>query len=279
MKKISVVINGLQFSKTTLEYAIQIARNGDALLTGIFIEDFTYHSHQLYELMESPVVTKEKVNQLMKKDKKLRQEAAEAFEQACINANIRYTSHHDEGIAIQELLKETIYTDLLIIGASETFSNYSEEKPSLIIKELLADSQCPIMIIPSHYKKIEKVFLLYDGKPSSVFAIKMFNYTMPWMREISAQVITVLESEAGLEAPDNKQIKEFIKCHYPDAEYTLLYGKPETDIVSYFKEINQEGLIVLGAYRRSTISMWFKRSMADILLREISLPLFIAHNK
>jgi hypothetical protein len=38
-------------------------------------------------------------------------------------------------------------------------------------------------------------------------------------------------------------------------------------------------LVVLGAYRRSQISRWFKTSMADILMKELETPLFIAHNK
>jgi hypothetical protein len=37
--------------------------------------------------------------------------------------------------------------------------------------------------------------------------------------------------------------------------------------------------VVLGAYQRSEVSRWFKTSMADILMRELNVPMFIAHNK
>jgi hypothetical protein len=79
--------------------------------------------------------------------------------------------------------------------------------------------------------------------------------------------------------PDNKLIKEFVDCHYPDATFTLLYGNPEAEILSHLKRTSQNVLVVLGANRRAAVSRWFKTSMADVLIKELDLPLFIAHNK
>jgi nucleotide-binding universal stress UspA family protein len=45
------------------------------------------------------------------------------------------------------------------------------------------------------------------------------------------------------------------------------------------KTAHQNAVIVSGAYRRTTVSRWFRQSMADVLMREIKSPLFIAHNK
>jgi nucleotide-binding universal stress UspA family protein len=56
-------------------------------------------------------------------------------------------------------------------------------------------------------------------------------------------------------------------------------GNAEDEIVKYLEKSNQNSLVVLGAYRRSTVSRWFRESMADILMKEVKLPLFIAHNK
>jgi len=43
-------------------------------------------------------------------------------------------------------------------------------------------------------------------------------------------------------------------------------------------EAEMEELIVLGAYRRSKISRWFKHSLADVLMNTLDKPLFIAHH-
>jgi len=54
---------------------------------------------------------------------------------------------------------------------------------------------------------------------------------------------------------------------------------PEIEIVDYLKKEKNSTLVVLGAYRRSMVSRWFRESMADVLMRDLKLPLFIAHNK
>jgi nucleotide-binding universal stress UspA family protein len=72
-------------------------------------------------------------------------------------------------------------------------------------------------------------------------------------------------------------MKEFTKLYFPNAEYTVLHGNPEETILSFLEQQNEETLVVLGAYRKSRVSGWFKPSMADILMSELRLPLFIAH--
>jgi len=74
-------------------------------------------------------------------------------------------------------------------------------------------------------------------------------------------------------------MKEFMKRHLPKATYSVLKGHAEVEIVNYLKDQNNNSLVVLGAYQRSMVSRWFRTSMADTLMKEIKLPLFIAHNK
>jgi hypothetical protein len=277
MKKISAAFDGLKFSTSTLEYGIQLAAKSDAMLSGIFLDDFTYHSYKLFDLVGSEGVSKDKIKHLMKADKETRLKSAASFEQACLKAHIKYVVHHNRSIAVQELLRESIYSDLVLISSDETFTHFSEERPTQFIKDILADLQCPVIIIPKEYKEIEKVVLLYDGKPASVFAIKMFNYILPWMKDIETEVVSVVDPDDTSELPENELIKEFVQCHYPNATYTILYGKTDEQILSFLKSLHQNALIVLGAYARGAVSRWFKTSMADILQKEISRPLFIAH--
>jgi len=121
--------------------------------------------------------------------------------------------------------------------------------------------------------------LLYDGKPAAVHAIKMFNYMMPWLRNKATEVVSVIEETRDItELPDETLVREFIACHYPAANYTILNGDPEEELVTYLKNSSRNTLIVLGAYQRNGVSRWFKSSMADRLMKEVDKPLFIAHH-
>ena len=70
-----------------------------------------------------------------------------------------------------------------------------------------------------------------------------------------------------------------MKRHFPKAIYTIKKGDPEEEIVKHLQNYGVNQLLVLGAYRRGEVSRWFRSSMADILMKKLDTPLFIAHNK
>lgn len=272
------MFDGLKFADGTLAYAIKLAENNKALLSGVFLESFLYNSYTLTDLIGKHGLSQIKMKHLLEKDKETRSKSASRFEKACKKAHLSYTLHHDPSLAIPEVLKESIYSDLLLIGAGETFSHLPGQSATYFIRELLAGTQCPVLIVPREYQDIEKVVLLYDGKPAAVYAIKMFNYMMPWLRGKTTEVVSVSDSQDTAELPDQNLVKEFIACHYPAASYTLLNGDPEGEILTYLKNSMKNNLVVLGAYQRGGVSRWFRSSMADRLMKEIDVPLFIAHH-
>ncbi|MGV3657983.1 MAG: universal stress protein, partial [Chitinophagaceae bacterium] len=136
---------------------------------------------------------------------------------------------------------------------------------------------CPVMVTTTVYKPVEKLYFLYDGEPSSVYAIKMFDYLMHLYRHLPAEVVSIKRKKDSMHVPDNRLMKEFMKRHFPNAEYTVLKGEPEEVVINYLSDQRTNALVVLGAYQRSTVSRWFRASLADYLIKELRLPLFIAH--
>jgi len=278
MKKISAAFDGLKFSNATMAYAIEAAAKSKSVLSGVFLDDFLYHSYHLYDMVGSSGVSPIKTKRLNEEDQRVRDHSAEVFEQACREAQINYIIHRDRSFALQELLKETVYSDLLFVNTTETFSHFEDDEPTQFLSELLAGTQCPVVVVPKVYRPVEKIILLYDGKPSSVFAVKMLNYLMPWLKELPTEIVTVVDPQ-DFNVPEDRLIREFTTCHYPDATYTLLHGNAKEEIVRYLRHTRENALVVAGAYQRSTVSMWFKTSMADVLMKELDVPLFIAHNR
>ncbi|WP_276504691.1 hypothetical protein [Terrimonas pollutisoli] len=45
-----------------------------------------------------------------------------------------------------------------------------------------------------------------------------------------------------------------MKRHFPHATYSVFKGLPEIAIVNYLKKQKENSLVILGAYRRSTVS-------------------------
>jgi hypothetical protein len=279
MKKIIAAFDGLKYSSATSHYAVNLAKQTHTHLVGVFMDDPTNTSYKIYELITNEGVSGEKLKQMEDADIATRKIASVKFEKACQEEGLEYTIHHDRNFALQEVKHESIYADLLIIDSSETLTHYPENLPTRFIRNLLNDVQCPVLLVPQKYNPIQKIILLYDGEPSAVHAVKMFSYILPQLKHLETDVITVNPVATSLHLPDSKLMKEFMKRHYPKANYIVMQGLAEIEIVNYLKKIPQNALVVLGAYKRGTVSRWFRESMADLLMREITLPLFIAHNK
>ena len=279
MKKIIAAFDGLKYAESTVAYAVNIAHEAKMHVYGIFLDDPTYTSYKIYDLITKEGVNDDKLKKLEAKDKMTRSTAAENFETACRKAGLAYSIHHDHNTAIQELLHESIYADLVVIDAKETLTHYPEKLPTRFIRDFLCDTQCPVLLVQQNYQPIKKIILLFDGEPSSVHAIKMFSYLLPHLKQLETEVISVKPIDTSLHVPDNKLMKEFMKRHYPNANYTIVKGWPEDEIVKRLKQETEGSLVVLGAYKRGSISRWLRESMADTLMKEVKLPLFIAHNK
>jgi nucleotide-binding universal stress UspA family protein len=195
-----------------------------------------------------------------------------------MRAGLNYAVHHDRNIAIHELLHESIYADLLVIDNKETFTHYEEKIPTRFVRDLLSEVQCPVLIVPPKFTPFYKAVLLYDGEPSSVYAIRTFSYVFEGFNKLDVQVVSVKSVKDSLHVPDNRLMKEFMKRHFPQAEFTVVRGDAVTEILDQLKGKNENSLIVLGAYNRGMVSRWFRPSMADILIEELNKPIFIAHH-
>lgn len=277
MKKIIAAFNGLDLSQGTLQYALYFSKINRCHLVGVFLDDFTRVSEGVRELSTYEGNLAVHLEEIRQRDAEARNEAVNRFEQQCSRKGIEYSVHRDKNIAIQDLLHESIYSDLLIIDSHFSFSSMREAAPTPFIRDLLAEVQCPALVCPHQYTPVDKIILLYDGEPSSVMAIKMFNYLFPDFPNVSSEVVTVKSEETSLHLPDNYLMKEFMKRHFPQAKYTVVKGDPEEEIVTYLKHQKPGAMVVLGAYFRSRVSRWFRHSMADVLMKHLKLPLFITH--
>lgn len=279
MKKIIAVIDGLKYSASTTEYAVHVAKQTGSHLVGVFLDDFTYHSYKIYELVDGKgFVNEERMARLQNNDDEAREEAARKFSKACQEAGINYNVHHDRNIAIHELLHESIFADLLVIESKETFTHYEEKLPTRFVRDLLSEVQCPVLVAPKKFTPYEKAVLLYDGEPASIYAIKMFSYLFAGVPGMAVEVISVKGIKDTLHVPDNLLMKEFMKRHFPKAVFTVFKGDAATEIVNRLKDNSEHFLVVLGAYNRGMVSRWFRPSLADVLMEELNKPLFIAHH-
>lgn len=279
MKKFLAVFDGYRPSASTLAYAISLSKSAGAHLNGLFLDEFIYRTYSVTSVIKNYENADEVIERLDEKDRLKRDAAVKYFEKACSDAGLRWSVTRDTNIALPELKHESIYADLLIIERNETFTRHKDDPPTPFIRELLRDIQCPAIIVPENFRNPELVVFLYDGSPSAVYAIKMYAYLFAGMQTVPEEVYCVKEAGGREFIPDEKFMKEFVHRYFPHARFKAEAGIAEEKIIDYVKSAANSRMVVLGAYRRTDLSRWFKTSMADLLMKECGAPLFIAHYK
>ncbi|NCI52055.1 universal stress protein [Sediminibacterium roseum] len=279
MKKIIAAIDGLKYAPSTTAWATRLGQLCNSHLAGIFLEDEMYTSYNVYELLVKKDVPEKKLQQYKQQDQKKRDESVRLFSTACDHARLHYNVHRDHNPALQELLHETIFADLLVIDKHETLTHYTEPTPTRFIRDLLADAHCPVLLVSDTFHTPDKIIVLYDGHPSSVHALKMFSYLLAPFVSLPVEIISFRGYDDSLHLPDTKLMKELVKKHFNKASFTVFKGNYEENIASYFAQQKGHPLVVTGAYGRGMLSRWFRASTADVLMKENKFPIFITHSK
>ena len=279
MKKFLAVFDIFKMSASTLDYAIQVTKSAGGHLVGVFLDESVFYGFTRADEKNLNKDLEKAIKLLNKDEAQKREEATNYFKEKCEQAGIPHSIQKEGNMTLRDLKNESMYADLIVINQNETFTSLKEKSPTHFIKDFLGDVQCPVLVVPSLYKPVENFVLLYDGAPAALYAIKMFSYVIGNPQNLPVKVFTVKEKKkAGFFMPDNKKIREFTKRHFPKATFVVASGNAEQEISGYLSSLPKNQLVVLGAYQRSEVSRWFKISMADILMKELEIPLFISHN-
>jgi nucleotide-binding universal stress UspA family protein len=275
MEKILFAIDAVNIDMTALDFACYIGRLTHSKITGVFLENLVSREEVVVKAIHSGVEEGsdffyESYDKAMVIEKNIA-----FFKEACENRSLKYNIHRDRGVPAQEIIQESRYADLIIVDAATSFRKTHEGAPSEFVKDMLREAECPVIIAPESFNGIDEIVFTYNGSKSSVFAIKQFTYLFP---ELDDKKIMVLQiNKEGLWAhPDKYNFKEWMRNHYSSVGFEVLKGDTDDKLFDYlFKRKNV--FIVMGAYGRSAISRFFQGSHADMIIKTVTQPVFIAH--
>ncbi len=276
MKKILAVFDGVNYSDQTASFGIALAKKTDSLLVGAFLHDLSYSRFVYAYAWDIPTQYYYGFQEIEKEDNTKINENIKLFKSQCEESGCKYKIHLDSGVPLQELLKESAFTDILLIDNKTSFMRIGDRSPSLFLKDLLAESKCPVLILPDKKANISQVVIAYDGSDSSVFAMKMYSYLFPQWDSMPTQIVTVNHTSSN-HIPQNRDVKDLASQHFKNLSFTVLNGEPEEQLKLFLNKAGEEVLVVLGAYGRSALSRMFHSSISNKILTEVKVPLFIAH--
>jgi len=280
MEKILLVLDAASTEMGALDFACYIAKLNKSKLTGVFLENISLTAEEADNEEEPGEVPKSfggptvYAEADVDRQKKI-QNNIQQFISSCERRGVHAGIHRDRGVAIDEIVEESRYADLIIVSASLSAGNKPETSPSRLLKAILKDAECPVTVAPEQFEGIDEIIFTYNGSKSSVFAIKQFTYLLSSLEDKKVIVLQVNEDGEWTTAEKYK-MKEWLKDHYSAIGFEVLKGKTDAQMLSYFLP-RKNAMVVMGAYGRSSLSQFFRPSQAEVLIRTILQPIFIAH--
>lgn len=199
------------------------------------------------------------------------------FERTCAVRGIRcQILSSSKPNAAQAILEESRFADLVILQPTLSLEKRLEDSPTELVKYILANAECPVLVAPTNSTGIEEIVFAYDGSRSAVFAIKQFTYLFPELADKKAIVLQVNKDDS-LPVTEKEKLGKWLRMHYSSIGFQVLKGKASEELYGRLLG-KQNTIVVMGAFGRSWLSGIFKPATAGLLLKTINLPFFITHH-
>ena len=270
MKKVIVAFDGQHFSEGALRMASWLNEQQALMVTGIFLSPVDYREMIGYTSIASgiPIVAPPP-------DPGDPAPNIARFREFCTKQGLEFRVHRDTDLfALQELILETRYADLLILSSELFYENIEKEQPNEYLRRTLHQSECPVLLVPERYEVPDNLILSYDGKASSVHAIKQFAYLFPELCNLETLLVTA--EDENKDVPNLDLISELAGRHYPALTLETLVGETRASFAQWMEE-RSRSLLVTGAYGRGELSNIFRHSFISDVIKAHRVPIFVSH--
>lgn len=174
------------------------------------------------------------------------------------------------------LIKESRFADLILISAEFFYEDSDGNQPNAYLRDALRAAECPVLVVPENFEKVEHLFMAYDGSRESMYAIKQFTYLFPHLTELPAELVYIREEESD-DFPDIEKLRIFAQLKLDCMSFTKLHFRAE-DFFSTWIVNKKNGLLVSGSFGRSSLSYKIRPGFAEKVIGQHALPVFIAHH-
>jgi hypothetical protein len=273
MKKILLPWDADNFPKGAFQFIKLLRIHEPVSVKGIFF------SSTDRELLTSGVLvpSRDSFVKTGKAEKQTAEQSKSKFIQHCDMNRISHHIHETREKWDKDLfIKESRFADLIVVGQEFFDSNaFDEQEPSLLMQEALHSSECPVVVVPDSFRSVDRIAIAYDGKKTSMFALKQFSYLFPQFTDLPAEIIYIKNEDSDA-IPDRDLLQEYANWNFD----SLTAFKLHFDLKKYFAawlEHKKNVIWVTGSYARSAASNLKNSSFADQIIRDHSNVLFIAH--
>jgi nucleotide-binding universal stress UspA family protein len=271
MKKIIVLSNGISILPNTLDYAIDLSKKAKATLYLLIVSSLKSRDDNSY-IFPSDINATD-VDYTIETDAeeilKLEDAEIELFKNLCVSNDVDFSVSRIHTNFLDGIVDHSVFADLIICDEKSDERKFS-------LNGLMSSVHCPVLVLPSNALPFTEILLTFDEQSSSMHAIRQFTYLFSSWRSLPAYLVSVLpENVIGLEY--RELLDDWLKHYYSNVSIEILKGRTKDELPSFINE-HKNAVVVMGSFKRSSLSRLFKDSLANTVLEKTKSAVFIAHD-
>ena len=271
-KQVLFVCAGKEFPQGAFNFLRSMQQQEQVHVLGLFFNPIDVDAM----VAVSQIVVQGPYDRLKAEEHEAMVAAKASFTRQCEQHHIRCQVHAHDGQWDKDILVgESRFADVLVLSGELFYADINLRQPNAYLREALYSAECPVVIIPEHYKQCDHVFMAYDGSKESLFAIKQFCYLFPQLTDLPTEMLYVRD-EPEDNIPDLDRLRQYTRQHFDAMGFSKLHFKPSQYFSTWIGE-KKDVLLVTGSYGRSAFSYLAKHSFAEQVISEHKIPVFIAH--
>ena len=195
------------------------------------------------------------------------------FAAAARRENLAVETVLDMGIVANQICDRARSSDLVMIGHRGVNEKFSTGLLGSTAESVARKSPRQLFISPRRFREVKRPVLAYDGSERASRAMRS-------AAEVASSLgvpITVITCARDPKLGERTlaEARTYFENYTPKAEFKLLLGHANEEIVKFLKE-HEADLLFIGAYGHSRIIEMVLGSTTEFVLRNSPCPVFLA---
>jgi len=275
LRRILIPFDPSPYAAAALEYACFLAKRQNAEVTGVVVLDIPgieksigptplggiYYASMLEKTKEKKA--HEHIQTLLGK-----------FKEKCQKEGVAHREAELQGSPSEQILHDSIYYDLVVMGMRTHFHFETEHKPGDSIERIFSHASTPFLTVPEHFQPKEKINVLmaFNGSPPAVRAMQGFTHLFEASAFETEITLLMSESDATLAKSHLDGASAYLKAH---SFHNVKIERISQDILQAMEEkyLPWADLVVLGVHSKKGLLDFMLGSLSRYLIKVGTKPL------
>ena len=277
IKRILIPLDTSPYTEAALELGCNVAKRHGAELTGLVVLDIPGIEKSITPVPIGGLYYLEHLEKSIEKRARKRiQSLLDRFDEKCEKEGIAHRQAERQGSPSEQIIRESIFYDFVIIGLYTYFDFRASDKPGDTLDKILDHSITPIYGVPEKFsmptaEKI-KVLIAFNGSLPSARALqRLAQLAVPETTEV-----TLLMSDPERETADYylDQAEAYLNSH---SIRNVSKEWISQDIIEAMKEsyLDWATIVVVGAHSKRRLIDFTVGSLTKYLIKEARKPIII----